>query len=357
MRYKLHYEPLYEYEAISMLKNILNGRSIKDSRNERIARHGSRYKAAITRFFKNAIALENYVGKHVTYNMPGYETTGKQIAAFLFTENETLNAAFADALYFYRLLLQNGIDNKEFALLAGLDEKRFDRYETEGAPPVIKPGQEFFTILDSCPVTDKDKFDTVKLYYNFDMYQAYLTALVAQVKDLILEKWANPVEETAPVMDRIAALIDKNGTAFSHEYFHVTLDDTHDLMLYPSLYNTTSMYSTGYGDVLITFGLHIFEAHELISEAAHEATQTEAFLKCLSDSTKLSIIKLLRNETMYVGQLAEALNCTSANISHHASALLSLDIIYMKKESNRMYLHLNKETIARCFDEAKGLFL
>jgi len=64
--------------------------------------------------------------------------------------------------------------------------------------------------------------------------------------------------------------------------------------------------------------------------------------KALADETRLNIISLLAQKTMYGSELAEKLNLSNATISHHVSKLLMNNIIQAQKEDNKLYFKLNK---------------
>jgi DNA-binding transcriptional ArsR family regulator len=64
--------------------------------------------------------------------------------------------------------------------------------------------------------------------------------------------------------------------------------------------------------------------------------------KALADETRLNIISLLAEKTMYGNELAEKLNLSNATISHHVSKLLMNKIIQAQKKDNKLYFKLNK---------------
>lgn len=67
--------------------------------------------------------------------------------------------------------------------------------------------------------------------------------------------------------------------------------------------------------------------------------------KALADETRLNIISLLAEKTMYGNELAEKLNLSNATISHHVSKLLINNIIKAQKEDNKLYFKLNKKEL------------
>lgn len=64
--------------------------------------------------------------------------------------------------------------------------------------------------------------------------------------------------------------------------------------------------------------------------------------KALADETRLNIISLLAEKTMYGNELAEKLNLSNATISHHVSKLIMNKIIQAQKKDNKLYFKLNK---------------
>lgn len=61
-------------------------------------------------------------------------------------------------------------------------------------------------------------------------------------------------------------------------------------------------------------------------------TQAITVFKCLSDRSRLQILKSLSIEPMYVERLAERLNLTPSTISFHLKKLEDAGIVYSKKD-------------------------
>jgi len=356
MRYKLNYEPFYDFESISILMNILNGKSIKDEMESMIERRGSRYKSGITQLFAKPIDLEKHIIKNIRYDLPGYEENGQQTAAFLFKIRSEREFCFAHAVFRYNIHLQYGIDDKGIAILDELTDDD-DIKSSPESRHIAGNVAEFFTLLEKYEISDEDKLGAIRLYHNFDMYLHYMTALLAQMKILIADKL--PGFRLESVMSHVYSQFEINADEFMFGKFHMKLDDTHAYTIYPGIYkpNALSSWGTNYTDIFVVFGTHILDIIDVLDEMETNDEKTELFLKALSDSTKLNILKLLKDEPMYGSQLAERLNCTSANISHHTSSLLTLNLVHYEKENNRMYLHLNKEIICQYLDDAKELFM
>ena len=74
-------------------------------------------------------------------------------------------------------------------------------------------------------------------------------------------------------------------------------------------------------------------------------TETEAILlfKCLSDKSRLQILKSLAIEDMYVERLAERLGITAATMSFHLKKLADAGAVTSYKSQYYMMYSLNKE--------------
>jgi predicted transcriptional regulator len=66
-----------------------------------------------------------------------------------------------------------------------------------------------------------------------------------------------------------------------------------------------------------------------------------ALFKCLSDRSRLQILKSLVQQPMYVELLAERLNLTPPTISFHLKKLESIGLVYPVKDQYYIVYHLN----------------
>lgn len=72
-----------------------------------------------------------------------------------------------------------------------------------------------------------------------------------------------------------------------------------------------------------------------------------ALFKCLSDRSRLQILKSLLQGPMYVELLAERLNLTPPTISFHLKKLESVGLVYSVKEQYYIIYHLNEKSLDR----------
>jgi len=69
--------------------------------------------------------------------------------------------------------------------------------------------------------------------------------------------------------------------------------------------------------------------------------------KCLSDASRLQILKSLSREDMYVEQLAERLNLSSATISSHMKKLEEVGAVQSRKEQYYTMYSLRTEVLSQ----------
>lgn len=81
------------------------------------------------------------------------------------------------------------------------------------------------------------------------------------------------------------------------------------------------------------------------------------FLKALSDSRRLSIIRLLAARPYYGYEIAAALNLTPATVNYHMNFLLNSDIVSFDKEETKVYFILNKDRFKELFKESEKMLL
>ena len=119
------------------------------------------------------------------------------------------------------------------------------------------------------------------------------------------------------------------------------------LAIYPSLINyqkTILMVEDQHHVLLIGIGLEN-NALYTYRQSRSDQQKLEYFLKLLSDRSKLEILTLLKNKSMYGNELAKAMHLKTPTISYHMDALIDGNLVHIKKENNRIYYSLNKKEI------------
>jgi len=362
MRYKIHHEPMYSNECIEILYSIVKGTSIKDEMEELIEKHGMEsMRPPIEEFFKKPLETERYMKNNICLNLPGYENIGQKMAEFLFEKWGCVDAAPINAVYFYDLLLSSGIDNKAIVIVSVVTDdfhgEIWEHMESNTSPPLIEDSV-FFGLINNSRLGQEEKLNALALYYDFDLYYAYARALLKHTEELLKSKIREYSVDIKAHMDFVEEHVLANNAALLKNKIGISIDDNSLHHIYPSIYCThsLSLHTTGLIPPYIIIGISVFSLEAIFSQTESGKNKAAQFLKALSDNTKQTILQLLKNEAMYGSQLAEKLNCSSANISQHMSALVGLGVVSVRKENNRVYFYLNKEAIHKHLETAKELF-
>lgn len=67
--------------------------------------------------------------------------------------------------------------------------------------------------------------------------------------------------------------------------------------------------------------------------------------KALSDPTRRKILKLLREDDLTAGQIAEKFNISKPSISHHLSILKNAELVLWEKKGQNIYYSLNSTAV------------
>lgn len=115
---------------------------------------------------------------------------------------------------------------------------------------------------------------------------------------------------------------------------------------------------SGVNGGLISIGLAVLVLEEVLlsSEQVGDA-ELLPILKMLSDKSKYDILCILRQSPCYGAQLAQKLGLSPATISHHMSALLSLQLVQFDAQENKMYYRLNPARFSGLVEKLRGTFL
>jgi len=76
-------------------------------------------------------------------------------------------------------------------------------------------------------------------------------------------------------------------------------------------------------------------------------------LTILGDPVRAKIFVMLKEETLYMREIANKLNLSLPTISHHANMLLNAEILTSYSDGRKIYLHANMETINRFIEFLK----
>lgn len=102
------------------------------------------------------------------------------------------------------------------------------------------------------------------------------------------------------------------------------------------------------GEMFITIGIYMHYFKKWMDEKGFQGAELVSSLKALADPTRLSILNKISIRPMYIQELAEELNLTSATISHHINILLRAQLVNIIVESDsakKIYYEINRDKL------------
>ncbi len=79
--------------------------------------------------------------------------------------------------------------------------------------------------------------------------------------------------------------------------------------------------------------------------------------KALGDSSKFEILLSLKDAPKYNLEIAETLGLSASTVSHHMNALLVCGLVSVRKESGKVYYHIEKEGLEKLKEEINQFFM
>jgi len=80
------------------------------------------------------------------------------------------------------------------------------------------------------------------------------------------------------------------------------------------------------------------------------------FCKALSDETRQSILEMLQQGEMSVGEIVEAFKISQPTISHHLNVLKNVGLVTSRKEGKQIFYSINQENVEECCGRMVGKF-
>lgn len=72
------------------------------------------------------------------------------------------------------------------------------------------------------------------------------------------------------------------------------------------------------------------------------------FCKALSDETRQTILRMLQESEMSVGEIVQAFNISQPTISHHLNVLKNVGLVTSRKQGKQIFYSINQENVEEC---------
>ncbi|MCM1254382.1 MAG: helix-turn-helix domain-containing protein [Clostridium sp.] len=209
-------------------------------------------------------------------------------------------------------------------------------------------------------IADKEKWKLQKIFCDRKEHQEKILSLLDKAVS-ILRSFHTELEELSTQFCRYwnAVLQAQSITAYLRENAMLELGenplgfrlspsiiDCNRVTMYMNLENDAKTYTSPDNYIIgILFGsdFHIRQSHT--RETQVYADYAAQVLKLLSDKSKFEILSYIRDKASYGSELAKHLNLTTPTVSHHMNALISAELVTIKREENRVYYLSNKKKI------------
>jgi DNA-binding transcriptional ArsR family regulator len=196
--------------------------------------------------------------------------------------------------------------------------------------------EDIMAFIDACSFTEGEKW---KLLQIMKSPKKHITQLVATISTntTAFEKAQDKVR--TPLKKLIAQYTKtvKDGEKQIFGKLKKSLTETADV--YPSLAYPIAqlMFSNCcYYGLLSTL---------LVKQEGPDQDMILRCLKALSDSSRLEILRSLKQKPKYNLEIAEQLGLTAATMSHHMSMLLTCGFVGVNKQESKVYYHLEEEAV------------
>ena len=221
---------------------------------------------------------------------------------------------------------------------------------------------DIIKLISVLPVSGELKWELTSFYNDFDSIKGQLAVIIGKVGKLFYDGY----ELVSHYTDWFLANYRMSANNDPEKYLrdnYKALDGKNPDILYviPSAAAADRVYyKMNYTQEKVTDFLYIGVLHSAVVEASDspfDDTRLTKTLKVMGDKSKFEIMRILSKEPKFGLELAQALEISTATISHHMSQLEEMDLIKCERDSNRVYYSLNREAVEYVVKNLNKLFL
>lgn len=241
-------------------------------------------------------------------------------------------------------------------ILSGLDFMPEDfSIEPEEAFKNIDVSKEFMPFLiNKCSLSEEAKWYITIIVQDPKTYLIELLDIVIKSVEVFKETFKVMEKDVEEIVKTLQEEIDSNEKYIAEVTGIKALEkwDGH-MYVQPSMikFNAVSIqcsqsfiFDTPRRDNLY-FGWRFKNLLEISHGKNKEEEILNSRLKCLSDKSKFTILKFLKEKPMFGQEIAEALSLTTATVSHHMNSLIFSKLVNIERIENRIYYTINSESI------------
>ena len=201
-------------------------------------------------------------------------------------------------------------------------------FSSQSAPQQVETMDDIIAFWDATSLSESAKWQLTKLMQS---PKAHVVRIVKQIED------NRPAFEQAyNEIKRLTTMYQNIVTDKQNEVFNNLVDSFPEARaVYPTLAIPISI-------LIISNRCYYGLLTPLVTRNGNAPYQTEQLLSCLkalSDSSKLSVLRSLKESSKYNMEIAQQLGLTAATMSHHLNVLLGCGFVGIKRQGNRIYYY------------------
>lgn len=358
----------YIMEAIVLMYNYVNEEDYPSLKKKLVSKYS--LNDAIQSKFDVIIKISNYVYENLTVD--------KVRLGYYFKKINKESLCIARMLF--SIQSRGGIDSIEntINLIKELNpstmySRMFDCLSDfgllYGVEDLNDQSQEFyFEVIDKLDIEPEQKWNMAKAFINYKKFSEELGEILDGVISLIKDCIKDMDLLTKGCVDYWTEFLkEKDLSEFIQKYFNINLElneVTDNIHIIPFIFGCNSLaLSVGYKETsirkeqsyLLMYTGILYSEHFNMSLRWFDKTEVNAYLKLLSDKSKMDILLFIKEKKAYGQEIATQFNLTTATISHHMSALHSGGFINLERDNNRIYYSMDKENIGIFLDNVKHM--
>lgn len=201
---------------------------------------------------------------------------------------------------------------------------------------------EILLIVSKMEVTKEMKWELIELLQNpIPFYKTFCSMIIANLP--VFEKLCKDYQE----------FINLGISNFNENMEQITLKGNF-IQTIPMISNPFSMFivnDTCYCGVY----WNKITNHNTTDEMNCE--ELADIFKAIADKSRLEILSLLKEKSVYNLEISQNLSLSPATVSHHMNTLIVRDIVALEKKGGCTYYHLNREVIANLIRQLENKLL
>ncbi len=204
------------------------------------------------------------------------------------------------------------------------------------------------------------KVSLIELYQALDLRLSELASCLLTVAEVVRQEMHVFTEEIAKLAAYLEDLASWNELrTLLAQYIQIEFDHKDVLYVDPLLIEPNYMaLNPGRGqEILLSVGIYFIELVTRSEEDQERFNRIIEQTKLLADASRLKIVMLLGERPMYLKELADHLELSSATVSHHLQNMINMELVQanVTKKNRRVYYKLKSATFLELADTIQRL--